>query len=253
MSSPLWTLSGNRGNLSLPGHRAMVDAEHPEHGLHVTRVAGHMLPRNELLGVQLSALAAGEPVVLIEAYGRGADLIATYAETPSQPARVQIYWRVIRERMPRPALWCVDLQVSVQTNLLDLHPQLDSRSRLPVAEVLRLAHVDVEEFEPLSAPPGATVQLSPDDGTGCLLLRTAESDLSYVEMVYPSDFAGSAVRIDARDGTVQVTQRLFAESLEKGVIRRARIRGAYLSRDGDVAAAAQLYREFVAEPPPLTT
>jgi hypothetical protein len=53
--------------------------------------------------------------------------------------------------------------------------------------------------------------------------------------------------------SLRLVHHLFPESLEKGVIRRGRVRGWFLPREGDADAAAERYRQWLAEPPPLTT
>ncbi len=52
---------------------------------------------------------------------------------------------------------------------------------------------------------------------------------------------------------MQLAHQLFAERLEKGVILRARVLGVLVDRDGDLAAAARHYENFVSAAPPLTT
>ena len=52
---------------------------------------------------------------------------------------------------------------------------------------------------------------------------------------------------------MRITSKLFPERLEKGVIRRGRICAWFLPREADLAIAAELFRRFVSQPPPLTT
>ena len=88
-------------------------------------------------------------------------------------------------------------------------------------------------------------------GGGGLGVMGLPSQVSYVEMVHPSDFR--TVELTWRDGQAAVRTPLFADRLEKGVIRRGRVRGWLVSSPGDLAAAERLFREFAESEPPLTT
>jgi hypothetical protein len=73
-------------------------------------------------------------------------------------------------------------------------------------------------------------------------------------MVHPADFQRDELEWDGRYGGVwRVAHRLFCTNLEKGVILRARVRGVFFARQGDVAAAAECYAAFAAADPPLGT
>jgi hypothetical protein len=70
-------------------------------------------------------------------------------------------------------------------------------------------------------------------------------------MVHPLDFSAGAKSGIGRP-QADVRWQLFPEHLEKGVIRRGRICGWFMSVENDLETAVQLAREFVNEPPPLT-
>jgi hypothetical protein len=55
------------------------------------------------------------------------------------------------------------------------------------------------------------------------------------------------------EGNYGVQWQLFSEFLEKGVIRRARVHGAFLRREGDVETAAACCDALERESLPLTT
>jgi hypothetical protein len=92
--------------------------------------------------------------------------------------------------------------------------------------------------------------------TGCFVARAG--DLSWVEMVHPSDFCGSTINIavgsssEAATSQVGFAHKLFEQRLEKGVILRARVRGALVQQSGDVDVALAAYERFSASEPPLT-
>jgi hypothetical protein len=85
----------------------------------------------------------------------------------------------------------------------------------------------------------------------CWLFRWPQADLSYIELAMPGETRRSELSLSA-DCRLTLSHEVFAEPLEKGVILRTRIRGAYLPSDGDERLAAQAWREFSAAPPPLT-
>jgi hypothetical protein len=73
---------------------------------------------------------------------------------------------------------------------------------------------------------------------------------SYAEMVYPGDFTESYIR--RSDDGWHTTWDLFPERLEKGVIRRARMRGVFFAGE-DLSTALAAFEHFQASPLPLTT
>ena len=88
---------------------------------------------------------------------------------------------------------------------------------------------------------------------GAFLLRLPASGLSYLEMVHPSDLSQARVNVvEPADPHLHTSFRLFAEHLEKGVIRRGRLRGLFLPRPNDTVDALDAHREFHLSPPPLT-
>jgi hypothetical protein len=90
------------------------------------------------------------------------------------------------------------------------------------------------------------------------LLRLPDGQGSYVEMVHPLDFGrteicGVGVTESGEARLWSFKHTLFAETLEKGVILRSRVLGAFVGREADEEQAASLYREFANSEPPLTT
>jgi hypothetical protein len=127
----------------------------------------------------------------------------------------------------------VFLLVSVQTDLLDTHPEIRVTTRLPAVEVMELRHDAESQAQ-------------------ALLWRLVEADWSYLEFVPRSDYGELAIGGDA-SGQMTCEWRLFGEFLEKGVIRRARVSAAFLPRERDDAVAAECCRHFANRPLPLTT
>jgi len=239
MSTPPspWTLDQDRANLQLPGLRAQVSLRRPELGVELLELGHRQVTTTRLLGVQLAAV---EKRPLEESYVRGDDLVATFRAVEDDPIRRQIYWRAVTHGVDadgsadeHPGL---DLILSAQTDLLDGSPLLSVVSHLVDGELLRLdPHGD---WRPLSAEklPGSDLQ--------AWLLRPRESAFSYVQAACPGDVAEVEFRPDRTGDRVTCESRMFSGRLEKGVIRRGRMRGLLVPREDDqqraVAAVAAL-------------
>jgi hypothetical protein len=225
-----WKLAAAEARLDFAGLLATVDLSRPQLGLCGLEYRGRRLESTALLGVELPS---SKVPPISDVYVRQSDLIVTYTQTPELPFRVQIYWRTAFGPEQQPA---IDLQISVQTSLLDSQPQVTTATLLPDAA---LRHFAIDGAD----APGRH---------GYDLVRPADHEVSYVEMLHPADDpAGSSAIQASADGGIR--HRLFASFLEKGVILRARLRGVLLPRQRDAELAAEAYRLFLAAPPPLAT
>ncbi len=252
-----------------PRLQASLDCRHPELGLTEWRVGVSPLPTN--LGSPSTGIANGIPLPatvaimrflgpmpleantrLVEAYVRGADLVVEYGENPDGD-RCELYYRALpcRSLDPRESrseasdpltrhgvagtvYGGVELWVSVQTRTLD------SRPRVGVGNLF---------------PAGTQVLTAPDwPERGLRVFRLPGIQLSYVESVYPADVADDASLADTKDnaGLVTTWAGLNVVWMEKGVIRRCRVRGWWVAREGDLEIAAALTQDFLADAPPLT-
>ena len=116
--------------------------------------------------------------------------------------------------------------------------------------MLRLADAGGSRFEPVVADPSTELALG--EGPGCLLFRRRDTEISYVEMIHPADFQRDALSVGTETtGPVLLRHRLFRQSLEKGVILRARLRGIFCATENDTSIAAEAYHAFAATEPPL--
>jgi hypothetical protein len=235
--------------LELETLRGVIDPRKPERGLFDIQRAKRPFARHEILGVALDVRETTAAGSLIDCYQRGGDLIATYAQTPERPMRVQAYWRA---ESGTESSSVVDLQVSVQTSLLDSCPRLATSTRLPRGELRRLIDARAGACESISLAEARPWVLEPEQGPACFLFRWPGAEASYVEMVYPGDSDRSKLKL-CDSGRLELGHSLFSESLEKGVIVRSRVRGAYVPRDRDEELAALGYAEFLKSSLPLTT
>jgi hypothetical protein len=250
-----WTLEAMAARVSVGPLQASARLDRPEAGLSALMLAGQPLPGAKLLGIELTGENEAAPMVA-DAYCRGGDLVASYADPKVQPTAVQLYWRV--NPAPAPALAEIDLEVSVQTPLLDSDPALWTRSRLPKAVFLCIGGSAVADFSEIDPHVGELEienvnELEPASLPSGWLVRPAGAGMSYFEMVHPADFCVSRLVREDPSGEWLLRHRLFVSRLEKGVILRARVRGVLLEREGDCQQAAAAYRRFIESPPPLTT
>lgn len=240
-----WRLSGGLASLHCGSWQGRVDVDCPRAGLHGLARDGRTYDGLSALAVEIDT--AANP--LTDAYVRAADLIATYEATPSQPHRLQVYWRVQQS----DGLLAVDLYVSVQTQRLDVQSSVATSSVVPADEVLRLVDARSGRFEAVVLDDRRRQDIARGDGPGCLVFRLRGDAVSYAEMAHPVDFQGSELCRSGEGGAYRLRHNLFAAHLEKGVILRARQRGVLLAREDDLAGAAAQYASFVAAELPLTT
>lgn len=250
-----WQLHQHDAQFRWGSLAARIDLSAPARGLQDVKRSGRLVPGAGLLGVEIPASGAAAAAGM-DAYVRGIDLVATYAAAAERPFRTQLYWRAWTSGVPGATV--VELVASVQTALLDSYPRLFTTSRLAAAEVLRLMDPARQRFAVCTPAGTGSLALRPHEGCGCLLLRSGGDAGSYAEMVHPVDFGHSEVARETRAGSptgpwCSLRHQLFAASLEKGVILRARVLAAWVDRSGDEEAVATLYREFAASEPPLTT
>jgi hypothetical protein len=247
MSHATWKLDGHVAQLKLDALCATVDLRDPEDGLQEPRLGSQLLS-GHLLGVLLKPHVESRPA---DAYIRGNDLVATYAESAQRAMRVQVYWRCQSQ-----IDWLsIDLQVSVQTDCLGVATPVVACSQLELVEALRLVDAPTARYGSVALGANAQ-QLTPQDGAGCLILRLPDSEWSYAEMIHSADFQqGQFSLVDSAAGNRRacLEHRLFPGTLEKGVILRARIRGLFVARDDDCRRVADDYQQFLRSPLPLTT
>jgi hypothetical protein len=222
--SDFWELDGERAVLHAGRLQGMIELPQPSQGLTALRVDG-TAQVGWLMGVDVgSAETRGEskdqPWEIADVYIRGRDLVATYREPLEQPFNLQLYWRIIDALDGAAAL---DLICSIQTPLWEAHPGVTACSSM---------------FE----TPAAIV------GDG--LIAAGQGKWSYVEATRRGDFAPAAAE---RQGEFAGAYWRFGpQFMEKGVIRRLQVRGAFVPRDTAVRDAGRLAQELAKEEPALT-
>jgi hypothetical protein len=259
-SQPAWLLNKSNAELKCGAFAGSLDVARPNIGIHQASFDYATKPCL-FLGVhrqpELNDAHANEddrgrvlwPLPVSECYVRDNDLVATYTPVNSWPYSPQVYWSAGVLNQVDGVQGSLSVLVSVQTHLLETHPNIKVISQVPGAEMLLItvnedgtAEVDPADRERTFAPPGEMC---------AVLWRLADAPLSYVEIATASDIREIAT---GRTWAGPVAHwGLFAEFLEKGVIRRSRVHGALLPRKNDLELALECCRALEQIPLPLTT
>ncbi len=244
----MWQLHETLANLQTEQLIGTIDLRQPQLGLHALRMTAADQPVGLAAASLLRlSLPSGSPVEEIrECWVRGSDLVAVYAPTSSRASQPEIYWRCLSS----PHAIGLELIVSIHTGLLDDNPATSIVSELPASETWWLPSTEQPESARRFISKDGAHTLRGSEGRGSCIVRMS-SQVSYIEMAHPSDFCST--ELTWRDGRVTLHTPLFPDRLEKGVIRRGRLRGWFVASAGDLAAAGRLYQEFAESEPPLTT
>jgi hypothetical protein len=202
---------------------------------------------HDAIGVDLDKQRWPSP--LAESYVRGDDLVASYEPIEDWPYSPQLYWRARRPEPSSGLLGGITVLLSVHTHLLDTWPRISVESEVEANEVLCIRwHGEADHSaEPLKED--CTIEAT---GTfTCVIHRLTKTTLSYVELMPATDFRQLQAWTD-KTGRVRTRWNLFAEFLEKGVIRRAQVHSAFLSRENDVELAHRFGDAVARESLPLT-
>ncbi len=166
-----------------------------------------------------------------EAYIRQNDLIVRYEQSGSDLFTVQLNWR--RLDCDIPDALAFEVWISVQTSLLDTHPEIEVRSRTPDASWHALSLDD----------------LSVEKSSSTAIGLVKKSGVTAMIMIEPSD-AHQAQRIVDRSDDFAF--RLLGDFMEKGVIRRVRLRFLAVSTELSRSKIVKQFRAFMDSPLPLT-
>jgi hypothetical protein len=216
-------LQGTHARLACGALLAELDVERPTRGLHNLTLSVEKLD-GWLMGVTVAGdrVDGDAPWQVTDVYARGRDLVATYREPQGQPFNLQVYWRVL-ETVDRQAA-ALEAIVSIQTREWEAHPHVVLCSALNV--------------------DSATLE------SGGILFRS-HHDWAYVEATLPGDFNPATGAASETRGPSS-TWTYGNHFMERGVIRRLRLRGAIVPIVEAEDAVERLTKQLVAEPLPLT-
>ncbi len=274
-----WKIRNATACLSPPGLSAELKLSRPELGLHLSLSNSlNDAAKLRILGVVIDGgvasvssdvdKLASEPREPLDVYARDTDLVVTYPPSPDG-VQTQVYWHAPRvdESAHSTAPPEIDVQVSVQTDRLDCRPAVHVFAQVMASEVLQCIGTDPRNYRPVH--PRDEIAISPPEERCVhgLIFRLADAEMTYAQLLHPSDVL-TQTKCDGNDTVHQTllrrescgegarytcTSGLFFETLEKGVIRRARVRGVFVPRENDLEAVAACAERLLAEKLPLTT
>lgn len=232
----MWRLESEQGRWQTTQFQFQVDLRRPDRGWSDVRV-DQKAYTDHLFELRLPGESNDQ--TLTDSYVRQSDLVVTYAQSSDRTVLPQIVWRVIRDGQLRVGVECI---LSMQTSLLASHPGVSIRFRL-AGELLNVSAAGAER---IASGPHRW------DEPTVLLQRPDKGEHSLALLMHPADFVRLDVCPTADEGW-QADFAAFPESLEKGVIRRARLQAVYVSRHADVELAQLCANELKEAAPPLTT
>lgn len=179
-----------------------------------------------------------------EIYCRQHDLICRFGQSPSDEYGFQLDWQLLPPQGPFAA--GVELWLSVSTAWLETHPELKVVCHGLDAGQWHVLNHDQLSHEP---QPAAAASCGP-----AALLTERQADQGHPSsglwLIEPSDQCQVAL-CPGTDGGSQAV-RLFGQFMEKGVIRRGRMRFLLADQPVSREEIAEAYRQFALSPLPLT-
>ena len=239
--SAAWQLDATTARLFGASASATIDLAHPEHGAAIALPGNSAEPATlQILGIE-TGNANTPSGARLDAYVRGADLVAIYEESPPAQLRTQCYWRIIEPNQFAPqnaseVVIALDLILSVNTSLLENNPQSRVSSHiLQTQERFELVRDENQQLEFKAVKKSSTQEPNVRPALDAFSIAAARPDLVSCKWCIPS--------ISTAHGWGQntISHQLFQQRLEKGVILRSRVRAAVLRRNHDLSTALAAY------------
>ncbi len=260
-----WKISDDTVRLLQTDLTADLTLSRPDLGL---RASLHDDASLRILGVVIDSGEPSAPREPMDAYARGNDLVVTYPQS-FDGVRTQVYWQSPAVEEPEPTTTAaeIDVQVSVQTDRLDSRPAICVVAQVSASEIFECLGTDPSKYHHILPQDEVALSLPAERCVQGLIFRLANTETTFAQLLHPSDVLVQSqsgggdpihqtlLRRESLGETVQFTCScgLFFEALEKGVIRRARVRGVFVPRENDLEAVAACARRLMARKLPLTT
>jgi hypothetical protein len=208
-----WRLVDGQASLEAGRWDGRFDLAKPGSGLSLASANKFRL--DSLLAVEF--VTPHEPF-LKDCFVRQSDLIIAYPQREQRTFSLQLDYRIIESSEEQ---LLIELWVSIQTYLLDTHP------------TVKVICPGLESPANTSQPIVATV-----------------GDLSFAWFIHPRDQSDTKLVADKASERVQA--QLFGHFMEKGVIRRARVRCLVSQSPLSQSAMDAVQSNFAESPLPLT-
>lgn len=252
----MWLLDSTSAvaRLELPGWSGTVDLNQPALGFRPEVLGGTPAKHlKSLLAIDLMRNPRAEGKVRpVEFFVRGDDLVAYYPEATHR-IRSQVYWRFLPATPTCPEFG-LEVIASVETDLLDGDPKFVARSEVTAGEFGVFADV-APHFRPLTLDPATGGHEFRPSPAG-LWVQQPETGKIYLELPHPRDTVATRLSYCGAAGnsaqSLRIEHDLLHEFLEKGVLRRCRLRGVFLPPDDAAAVGQQALARFLTAELPLT-
>ncbi len=189
-----------------------------------------------------------------EIYNRQSDLIVRYRQGPTDTFTYQLDWQLLPATAPFVA--AVELWLSVQTDLLDTEPELEIVCSASGGQTWRaFEHSQLCDWD--AKPKGQPAATRGPAALLCVANANADKPQASVAeptsglwLIEPTDQCNTRRCSDDDQATQRL--RLFGHFMEKGVIRRGRMRFLLASGAVTTEHVQRAYRELADSPLPLT-
>ncbi len=180
--------------------------------------------------VRLWGLPALSESPLTETYVRDDDLVASYAPTQEFPFFTQLCWRLRPPNASSTSRFAMSLLISMRTDLLDTHPEIEVLTQSRPNQSLAATWL-----------AGAPIYWGAINEAVTLIDFAAAEDCKEQNLV------------TTKSQTDVLQRKLFAQFLEKGVLRRARLFAAIAPASTTEQQVVKICQEFSQTELPLAT
>lgn len=253
-----WHQENTAANFNTGKYYGTLDISAPQDGITVHQTGVDSVTRG-LLGV---TFADAGRMRMQDCYPRVDDFIAIYPQTSSRPFNVQLQYRIFaggEEDSVFPAdchaedCLLIEQWISNYTFSLDTHPQLD-------VQLFPVFHDSVDAFQVWQDIDDELIPLATSESEGAniaaIVAPAYGSHPALAVLIHPRDQADADFSVEGSSDKSAVgiaMLRLFDRFMEKGVIRRARLRLLVSRSPIDEDLLLKHYQHFANSPLPLTT
>ncbi len=244
-----WNLNGTMASISASGWSMTIDLSHPQLGITVERENSSVFPKTESNRGTLRVFRTSWPGAELspgftDGYSRQHDLVASYAPNSLRDFQVQLDFKLLEanDSMIRTESW-----ISTQTFLLECHPKVALEFQFPFSPMARWFHSEGQELKEAGCQVDAH-----RNSYAAGLFTSPHVAASVLILIYPADL-GEMRWLAGNKRLASIQQEWFGATMEKGVIRRGRLRAVIFNRDITPETVAEEYALFQDSPLPLTT